>query len=76
MPAMPLDKTLHFLVCFLFTILLFPLLSWWSIGTAIATGFMKEIYDWRDYGGFSWADIIADLAGVIIATTILILIRI
>jgi len=60
---MPLDKKLHFAVCLGITLLLYPLIGWWSAGTAIATGFGKELYDWRDYGGFSWTDIIADIAG-------------
>lgn len=70
------DKKLHFAVCFGITLLLFPLIGWWSIGTAIATGVGKELYDWRDYGTFSWGDIAADILGVIVAIIILILIKI
>ena len=63
------DKLLHFSVCFLIALLLFPLIGWWSIGTAVATGVGKEVYDWRDNGHFSWGDIAADLVGT--ATAIL-----
>ena len=69
------DKKLHFFVCFLITFLLYPLIGWWSIGTAIATGVGKELYDWRDYGLFSWADILADFLGVVVATVIIAIIK-
>lgn len=72
----PYDKKLHFGVCLLITLLLYPLIGWWSVGTAIATGFLKEVYDWRDYGGFSWADIVADLAGVLAGVLVITLIKI
>lgn len=61
----PYDKKLHFICCFIITIALFPLIRWWSIGVAIAAGFAKEAYDWRDYGLFSWDDIKADMLGVV-----------
>ena len=69
MPAF--DKILHFTVCFLIALLLYPVIGWWSIGTAIATGVGKELYDWRDYGNFSWGDILADFLGVIVATILI-----
>lgn len=72
----PYDKALHFAVCFAIALLLYPVIGWWSIGTAIATGVGKELYDWRDYGTFSWGDIAADMLGVIVAMIILILIKI
>ncbi len=72
---MPLDKKLHFSVCLGICLLLYPLIGWWSIGTAIATGVGKELYDWRDYGLFSWGDIIADLAGAAVGTIIIAIIN-
>ena len=71
----PFDKLLHFSVCFAISLLLFPLIGWWSIGTAIATGLGKELYDWRDYGLFSWEDIAADLAGTAAAILTIIIAR-
>ena len=68
---MPLDKKLHFFVCFGITLLLYPLIGWWSIGTSIATGVGKELYDWKDYGLFSWSDILADALGIVVATVII-----
>ena len=73
---MPLDKKLHFLVCLGICLLLYPLIGWWSIGTAIATGVGKELYDWRDYGLFSWGDILADMAGIVVAVLIITIIKV
>ena len=70
------DKILHFSVCFLITFLLYPLIGWWSIGTAVATGVGKELYDWKDYGLFSWWDIVADLTGVVVAVLIITIIKV
>lgn len=71
----PYDKRIHFAVCFAITLLLFPLIGWWSIGTAVATGIGKELYDWRDYGRFSWGDILADTIGVVVATILIVIIK-
>ena len=71
----PLDKKLHFAVCFGITLLLYPLIGWWSVGTAVATGVGKELYDWRDYGLFSWSDIVADLAGTAVGAFIIAIIK-
>ena len=70
------DKFLHFLCCCGIALVLYPLIGWWSIGAAVAAGVGKELYDWRDYGLFSWGDIIADMLGVVVAIIILILIKI
>lgn len=72
----PYDKLLHFSVCFLSTFLLFPVVGWWSIGTAVATGVGKELYDWKDYGLFSWGDILADMAGIVAAVIVITIIKI
>ena len=72
----PFDKLLHFAVCFAISLLLFPVIGWWSIGTAVATGVGKELFDFDDYGVFSWGDILADVLGVALAVIILILIKI
>lgn len=69
----PYDKRIHFSVCFLITFLLFPLIGWWSIGTAVATGVGKELYDWKDYGLFSWSDIVADVLGVLAGVGIILI---
>ena len=73
---MPLDKKLHFSVCLGICLLLYPLIGWWSIGTAIATGVGKELYDWRDYGLFSCGDILADMAGTAVAVLMITIIKI
>ena len=73
---MPLDKKLHFSVCLGICLLLYPLIGWWSIGTAIATGIGKELYDWRNYGLFSWGDILADMAGIVAAVLMITIIKI
>jgi len=69
------DKYLHFLVCLGICLLLYPLIGWWSIGTAIATGIGKELYDYKDYGLFSWSDIVADLLGTICSIPIILIIN-
>jgi len=73
---MSLDKKLHFSVCLGICLLLYPLIGWWSIGTAIATGVGKELYDWRDYGLFSCGDILADMAGIVAAVIVITIIKI
>lgn len=69
------DKLLHFLCCCGICLLLYPLIGWWSIGTAVATGVGKELYDWKDYGGFSWWDIVADIAGTAVSIPVILLIK-
>lgn len=71
----PTDKYLHFLCCLIIVAALYPLIGWWSVGTAIATGVGKELYDWKDYGLFSWADIIADIAGTAAGAAIIVTIK-
>lgn len=70
-----MDKLLHFSVCLGICLLLYPLIGWWSIGTALATGVGKELYDLHDYGLFSWWDIVADLAGVLASIPIILLLK-
>jgi len=72
---MPLDKKLHFSVCLSITLLLYPLIGWWSAGTALATGVGKELYDLHDYGLFSWWDIVADIAGTAVSIPVILLIK-
>lgn len=69
------DKLLHFLCCFGIALVLYPIIGWWSIGTALATGVGKELYDLHDYGLFSWWDIVADLAGVLASVPIILLLK-
>lgn len=71
-----MDKLLHFLCCFGIALVFFPIIGWWSIGTAVATGVGKELYDYKDYGLFSWWDIAADLAGVVVAVLIITIIKV
>lgn len=59
----PYDKRIHFAVCFLIALLLFPLIGWWGAAFAMLAGIAKEMFDFDDYGLFSWGDILADLAG-------------
>ena len=42
----------------------------------MATGVGKELYDWKDYGLFSWWDIVADLVGVVVAVLIITIINV
>ena len=70
-----MDKLLHFLCCCGICLVLYPIIGWWSIGTAIATGVGKELYDLHDYGLFSWWDIAADIAGVLASVPIILLIK-
>ena len=70
-----IDKYLHFLCCLLIVAALYPLIGWWSVGSALATGILKEIYDWRDYGLFSWSDIIADTIGTVAGIAIIAIIK-
>ncbi|MBQ6287376.1 MAG: hypothetical protein IJK73_06965 [Bacteroidales bacterium] len=67
---------LHFGVCFLIALLLFPVIGWWSLGTATMVGVLKELYDLKDYGLFSWWDIVADLVGVGVGVILLTIIKI
>ena len=69
------DKLLHFLCCFGIVLVLYPIIGWWSIGTAVATGVGKELYDLHDYGLFSWWDIVADIAGVLASVPIILIIK-
>lgn len=70
-----MDKLLHFLCCCGIVLVLFPIIGWWSIGTAVAAGVGKELYDLHDYGLFSWWDIVADLAGVLASIPIILLLK-
>ena len=72
----PYDKRLHFAVCFLIALLLFPAIKWWGAVAAMVVGVAKEMFDYDDYGVFSWWDILADLAGTATAILIIILIKI
>ena len=59
-----MDKLKHFLICFLITFLIpFP----WGMAIALVMGIGKEIFDEWDYGGFSWGDLAADGAGILLA---------
>lgn len=69
------DKILHFIVCFCICLILFPLIGWWSIGTAIITGIGKEVYDYKDYGNFSWEDIVADVLGVVCGIVVIMIVK-
>lgn len=69
------DKALHFLVCFLIAILLYPLIGWWGAATGLVTGVFKELFDLDDYGVFSWGDMIADTLGVAFAIGVIVLIK-
>ena len=70
-----MDKLLHFLYCCGIALVLYPIIGWWSIGTAVATGVGKELYDLHDYGLFSWWDIAADIAGTAVGAIIIAIIK-
>lgn len=70
-----MDKLLHFLCCFGIALVLYPLIGWWSIGTAVASGVWKELYDLHDYGLFSWWDIVADILGVLAGVGIILIFK-
>lgn len=72
---LPYDKRLHFAVCFLITLLLFPAIKWWGAVAAIMAGVIKELFDFDDYGVFSWGDILADTIGVIAGIILILLIK-
>lgn len=72
----PHDKRIHFTVCFVMAVILFPLIGWWGAVFSILAGVAKEMFDYDDYGVFSWWDILADLAGTAAAILIMILIKI
>ena len=69
-----MDKYLHIAVSFLLV------MAWgcavvhipkWAvlmvaIPWALAIGFLKELYDMHNGGEFSWADILADVVGVVL----------
>lgn len=64
---MPLDKQLHFLGCFVVAAALYMILGnvWIGVGAAALVGVAKEVIDSRTpLNYFSWADIIADFAGI------------
>ena len=69
------DKLLHFLCCCGIALVFYPLIGWWSIGAAVATGVGKELYDLHDYGLFSWWDIVADIAGTAVGAIIIAIIK-
>ena len=55
----------------LFSIYFYTGIFWGGVSTTLI-GVGKEVYDYVDYGLFSWKDIIADLIGVVLGVVILI----
>ena len=63
------DKLKHFVVSYaiMLTLMLFVQYDY-AFWITLGIGLCKELYDEKDYGGFSWGDIVADAAGIILAT--------
>ena len=67
------DKILHFSVCFVVTIVSLASMTPFNVVFANISAFTnvtflsfwKEFKDEKDYGGFSWGDILADYLGMI-----------
>lgn len=72
----PYDKKLHLGTGFIFALigsLLFtPLVG---LVIAVIAGMIKELYDWIDYGGRDWKDLLATMAGGAIGAFIVLLKR-
>lgn len=58
------DKLLHYLVCFFIVTICFPINIWVGLGLAGVCAVGKEIYDYYDYGLFSWWDLLFDVLGM------------
>lgn len=65
------DKKLHFSYSFgiFCTAALFVPLQV-AIIVALAAGILKEVYDYRSYGEFSWEDVVANCVGILCAVLI------
>ena len=77
-----IDKIYHFLVCFFLTTLFAKGLSIWiALATSIFVAFMtvtligawKEYFDKKTHGTASVKDFVADMAGIVIATILLLI---
>jgi VanZ family protein len=68
-----LDKKLHFVVSLVLVFIFFLLTQniILSANITLFIGFLKEIYDKYFGTGFSWADIIANIIGVVFGILLL-----
>lgn len=65
-----LDHVSHFFVCFTITAICTPFLGVWAWTVGFAVGVGKEVYDIKKTG-FDWTDILADVAGIVAAMTLI-----
>ena len=62
-----IDKVLHICISYiLMTYFGAALPIWMAALFTIIIGIVKELYDQKDYGGFSWKDLIADVVGIVL----------
>ena len=68
-----LDKKLHFVISLLLVFIFFLLTQniILSANITLFVGFLKEIYDKYFGTGFSWADIIANIIGIVIGSLLI-----
>jgi len=68
-----LDKKLHFVISLLLVFIFFLLTQniILSANITLLIGFLKEIYDKYFGTGFSWADIIANIIGIVIGSLLI-----
>lgn len=68
------DKIAHFAVSAFLCLAAGRFLPFWAgASIALALGIGKELYDSRTGGKWDWKDLLADLAGVLAATLIMII---
>lgn len=64
--TIPSDKMLHFIAGLMIvavTAIVFPCVANYAVVSAVIAGFLKEAVDEFDYGGWSWADLVATVIG-------------
>ena len=68
-----LDKKLHFVISLLLVFIFFLLTQniILSANITLFVGFLKEIYDKYFGTGFSWADIIANIIGIVFGSLLI-----
>jgi len=68
-----LDKKLHFVISLLLVFIFFLLTQniILSANITLLIGFLKEIYDKYFGTGFSWADIIANIIGIVFGSLLI-----
>ena len=68
------DKALHFLWCFLVTILISKFTNIYiGIGASVVLSILKEYYDTLVGGKWDWKDLIFGTAGIVLAILIILI---